>query len=150
MTIGLLGKTTQCSVQTIRYYEREGLLPIPPRSGGNYRIYGQEHVERLQFIRNCRSLDMSHDEIRRLLDFRDSPERQCHEVNTLLDEHVVHVTRRIDQLTMLERELRKLRDRCRAVRAARDCGILRSLAHTPAHDAAASADGHRDLGRTHR
>ena len=50
MTIGLLGKTTQCSVQTIRYYEREGLLPIPPRSGGNYRIYGQEHVERLSSL----------------------------------------------------------------------------------------------------
>ena len=52
MTIGLLGKTTQCSVQTIRYYEREGLLPSPPRSGGNYRIYGQEHVERLRATSN--------------------------------------------------------------------------------------------------
>jgi len=62
-------------VETIRYYEREGLLPVPARTGGNYRLYGTQHVERLRFIRNCRSLDMTHDEIRTLLAFRDGAMR---------------------------------------------------------------------------
>ena len=74
MRIGDLAQATLCPVETIRYYEREGLLPAPARSGGNYRLYGTQHVERLRFIRNCRSLDMTHDEIRTLLAFRDGPE----------------------------------------------------------------------------
>lgn len=59
MKIGELAKLTDCQVETIRYYEREGLLPEPARSEGNYRLYTQAHVERLTFIRNCRSLDMT-------------------------------------------------------------------------------------------
>jgi DNA-binding transcriptional MerR regulator len=59
MRIGILAERTQCQAETIRYYEREGLLPVPPRSQGNYRLYGQTHVERLSFIRHCRSLDMT-------------------------------------------------------------------------------------------
>ncbi|GAD65023.1 MerR family transcriptional regulator, partial [Aquipseudomonas alcaligenes] len=57
MKIGELGKQADCQVETIRYYEREGLLPVPGRSEGNYRVYGKEHLERLVFIRNCRTLD---------------------------------------------------------------------------------------------
>jgi DNA-binding transcriptional MerR regulator len=61
-------------VETIRYYEREGLLREPSRSEGNYRLYTDTHIERLQFIRHCRSLDMTLEEIRNLLRFRDSLE----------------------------------------------------------------------------
>lgn len=64
MKIGELAKVTQTQAETIRFYEREGLLTEPPRSNGNYRLYGQEHLERLAFIRHCRSLDMTLDEIR--------------------------------------------------------------------------------------
>ena len=71
MKIGELAKLTDCQVETIRYYEREGLLPEPARSEGNYRLYTQAHVERLTFIRNCRSLDMTLEEIRSLLNLRD-------------------------------------------------------------------------------
>ena len=67
MKIGELAKITDCQVETIRYYEREGLLPQAPRSESNYRIYGAEHTERLGFIRHCRSLDMTLEEIRVLL-----------------------------------------------------------------------------------
>ena len=68
INIGALAKRTQCQAETIRYYEREGLLPPPARSQGNYRQYDTTHVERLSFIRHCRSLDMTLDEIRALLD----------------------------------------------------------------------------------
>lgn len=64
--IGELAKRTGCEVVTIRYYEKEGLLPEPARSDGNFRLYGAAHVERLRFIRHCRSLDMSLSEIRTL------------------------------------------------------------------------------------
>ena len=64
MKIGELATLTGCPVETIRYYEREGLLPAPSRSAGNYRQYDTAHVERLSFIRHCRSLDMTQEEIR--------------------------------------------------------------------------------------
>jgi Cd(II)/Pb(II)-responsive transcriptional regulator len=95
LKIGDLGKRTDCPVETIRYYEQEGLLPAPARSQSNYRLYGDAHVERLQFIRHCRSLDMTLDEIRSLLRFRDAPEDNCEEVNLLLDQHIGHVARRM-------------------------------------------------------
>lgn len=91
MKIGDLARVTFCSVETVRYYERAELLPAPARSSGNYRLYGSAHVERLRFIRHCRSLDMTHDEIRTLLAFRDAPDKECNEVNALLDEHIGHV-----------------------------------------------------------
>jgi len=91
MKIGELAKLTDCAVETIRYYERENLLPEPARSDGNYRVYTQAHAERLTFIRNCRTLDMTLEEIRSLLAFRDSPQDQCESVNALIDEHIHHV-----------------------------------------------------------
>ena len=149
MKIGDLAQATFCPVETVRYYERAGLLPAPARSGGNYRLYGPAHVERLRFIRHCRSLDMSHDEIRTLLKFRDAPEKQCAEVNALLDEHIGHVARRIDELALLARELKALRSQCRAVRTARDCGIMQSLDCDTGRLAKAD-ESHRRVNRTHR
>ena len=70
--IGDLAKRSGCEVVTIRYYEKEGLLPKPARSGGNFRLYSDVHIERLQFIRHCRSLDMTLSEIRILLGLRDN------------------------------------------------------------------------------
>jgi len=127
MKIGELARAAQTQVETIRYYEREGLLPQAPRSDGNYRIYGPVHVERLAFIRHCRSLDMTLGEIRVLLRFKDAPQAQCGEVNVLLDEHIGHVTTRIRELRQLERQLKALRDQCRTPRDAAHCGILNEL-----------------------
>jgi Cd(II)/Pb(II)-responsive transcriptional regulator len=98
MKIGELAQQAGCSVETIRYYEREGLLPLPGRTAGNYRHYDAAQLERLQLIRRCRSLDMTHDEIRTLLGYRDQPERDCDAVNVLIDEHIAHVRRRIAEL----------------------------------------------------
>lgn len=125
MKIGELAKATQTQAETIRFYEREGLLKEPPRSEGNYRLYGTEHLDRLAFIRHCRSLDMTLDEIRALLRFQDAPRENCHAVNDVLDEHIEHVAARIRELRHLQLELKALRKQCDGVAA--QCGILDGL-----------------------
>ena len=132
MKIGEMAKAAQTQVETIRYYEREGLLAQPPRSDGNYRIYGAEQVERLAFIRHCRSLDMTLDEIRLLLRFKDAPLEDCAEVNALLDEHIGHVATRIRELRQLEKQLKSLREQCAGAQEAAHCGILNELANASA------------------
>lgn len=125
MKIGELAKITQTQAETIRFYERKGLLREPPRTEGNYRLYEAEHLERLAFIRHCRSLDMTLDEIRALLRFQDAPRDNCHAINDVLDEHIEHVARRIRELTHLQKELKALREQCDGVAA--ECGILDGL-----------------------
>ena len=127
MKIGELARLTGTQVETIRYYEHEGLLPETARTEGNFRVYGNAHAERLSFIRNCRSLDMTLDDIRVLLRFKDSPAENCGAVNELLDQHVGHVSSRIRELRQLERQLRDLRDLCQEARDAEHCGILNEL-----------------------
>ena len=127
MKIGELAHTSGTPVETIRFYEREGLLPTPERTEGNYRIYAEAHAGRLGFIRQCRNLDMTLDEVRVLLRFKDAPQADCGEVNTLLDEHIGHVAVRIRELRSLERTLHALRAQCVSPHAAMDCGILRSI-----------------------
>ena len=129
MKIGELAKASGAVVETIRFYEREGLLPQAQRTDGNYRIYGQDHAERLAFIRNCRNLDMTLDEIRALLRFKEAPTENCGEVNTLLDEHIGHVADRIRELKALEKNLKVLRMQCREANASKDCGILNGLSN---------------------
>ena len=126
--IGELAQLTGCLVETIRFYERKGLVPAPVRSDNNYRVYDDAHAARLQFIRHCRSLDMTLEEIRTLLQFKDSPELDFGEVNLLLEKHIGHVADRIAELTALQDQLHALRALCSVTNAARDCGILHSLA----------------------
>jgi Cd(II)/Pb(II)-responsive transcriptional regulator len=127
MKIGELSAATGTPVESVRFYEREGLLPQPARTQGNYRDYAQEHVERLAFIRHCRSLDMTLDEIRVLLRFKDSPGEDCAQVNALLDEHIGHVAERVRELKALQRDLKALRRQCESHQMAKDCGILSEL-----------------------
>ncbi|MBS0366692.1 MAG: Cd(II)/Pb(II)-responsive transcriptional regulator [Proteobacteria bacterium] len=128
MKIGELARLAECPVETIRYYEHEGLLPRPLRSGGNYRLYSREHLERLSFIRNCRALDMMLDEIRQLLRLCDAPRDNCAAAHGLLDEHIAHVAERIGELRQLERRLQALRRQCGPTSAERHCAILDRLA----------------------
>lgn len=127
MRIGALSIQTGVPIDTIRHYEREGLLPPAARTEGNYRIYEAAHAQRLSFIRHCRGLDMALNEIRVLLHFKDAPNEDCGEVNALLDEHIGHVTQRIRELRALEKQLRELRDTCRTTQDAEHCGILHHL-----------------------
>ncbi|MCZ8098910.1 MAG: Cd(II)/Pb(II)-responsive transcriptional regulator [Burkholderiales bacterium] len=148
MRIGELAQVTGTQVETIRYYEKQGLLPEPGRSDGNYRVYGPEHVELLQFIRHCRGLDMSLEEVRVLLRLRDAPAEDCGDVNALLDEHIGHVVRRIKELRTLERQLRDLRARCASETDAAHCGILSELA-VAARATPAASSRERHLGGVH-
>lgn len=127
MKIGELAAHTGYTVEAIRHYERAGLLPAPTRSASNYRQYGQQHLERLQFIRHCRSLDMALAEIRSLLAVRDQPDQSCGAVNAMLDQHIAQVTERIAQLRTLEQQLRAIRGLCGQNLAAKDCAILHKL-----------------------
>jgi Cd(II)/Pb(II)-responsive transcriptional regulator len=127
MQIGQLAEAAQCSVETIRYYEKQSLLPKPDRTTNNYRLYGPKHLQRLRFIRNCRVLGMSQEEIHALLCFAHKPSSNCESVNLLLEEHISHVAVRIEELKDLKRQLSNLRRQCRSKRKTKDCGILYGL-----------------------
>lgn len=127
MKIGAMAKRTECSVETIRFYEKEGLLPAPGRTEGNFRLYNETHAEQLLFIRRCRSLDMSLEEIRLLLKSSENPLADCSAVNALLDEHIDGVAARMAELERLSEQLRVLRQQCGAGGTADQCGILQGL-----------------------
>ena len=146
MTIGELARRTGAGIETIRYYEHEGLLPKPGRTRGNFRSYGPEHAEPLSFVRRCRSLDMALNEIRLLLRFRSAPDENCREVNALLDTHIGHMEERIAELQSLKGQLRALRDKCSGGKSAEQCGIMQGLRAAPG-DRDASGDNH--VSRTH-
>ncbi|MGM9481805.1 Cd(II)/Pb(II)-responsive transcriptional regulator [Roseateles sp. NT4] len=140
MKIGDLSTASATPIETIRFYEREGLLPAPGRTQGNFRVYEAPHLERLQFIRYCRGLDMSLDEVRVLLRFKDAPTEDCGDVNALLDEHIGHVSKRIKELRVLEKELKQLRLRCGESRQADQCGILTGLEEASQEHGVSSAE----------
>ena len=143
MKIGELAQVAQTTVETVRYYEKEGLLPEPARTAGNFRTYGTEHVERLRFVRNCRALDMSHEEIHTLLDLADQPADGCGAINAVFDQHIAHVDERIRELTHLKQQLGALRERCVSEQSVNACGILQGLA---AMETEAKPERHTHLG----
>ena len=145
MKIGDLSRLAETPVETIRYYEREGLLPAPPRSEGNYRVYGQPHLERLAFVRHCRGLDMTLDEIRLLLQVRDDPLGGCDAADALLDAHIDHVSARIRELRQLQKQLEELRQQCTGGQDPAHCGVLQGL-QKPRRVSKASAHVHGTHG----
>lgn len=127
LSIGDLAKATNTKVETIRYYERIGLLPSPARAGsGNYRSYTVEHLGRLSFVRRARDLGFSLEQIRELLGLADQKERSCEAVDAIAREHLSEVERKIADLTALRRELRDLITRCRHNTVA-ECRIIEAL-----------------------
>lgn len=127
MKISDLAKAAQTQPETIRYYERRGLLPEAARTQANYRAYDAGHVQRLAFIRHCRALGMTLAEIAALLAFKDAPEADCSHVNGLIDAHIGHVSQRIKELKALEKELKTLRLLCAGSQQAVGCAILGEL-----------------------
>lgn len=112
MKIGELATITRTSVETIRYYEKIGLMPKPMRTSSNYRVYTEEHVARLRFIRNCRALDLNHEEIWTLLKLEEHPSNRCQETAQVLAGHIKHVQDRIKELSFLESKLIHLNQLC--------------------------------------
>lgn len=127
MKIGELASAAGVQIPTIRFYEQEALLPPPARTAGNYRRYDESHVQRLAFVRHCRSLDMSLDDVRVLLKFKDRQRGPCDEVNELLDKHILQLAKRIEELKSLEGQLIALRAQCCEGQVAERCGILDGL-----------------------
>jgi Cd(II)/Pb(II)-responsive transcriptional regulator len=127
MKIGELAKSTGCDVETVRYYEKAGLLPEPARSDAGYRLYLPEHLERLHFIRHCRSLQMGIPDIRVLLQFKSEPTSACTGVNELLDHHIELIQVQMQKLQSLEEQLIRLREQCTQPHLVEACGILQNL-----------------------
>jgi Cd(II)/Pb(II)-responsive transcriptional regulator len=127
MRIGELGRATGVDGETIRYYEKQGLLPAPARMPNGYRTYEAAHLERLAFVRHCRALDVPLAEIKRLLDFVAHPETDCGDINRLIDEQLARVRARLKSMRALEKQLAGLRARCGAGHVAAECGILQEL-----------------------
>lgn len=127
MRIGELGRATGVDIETIRYYEKLGLLPAPARSANGYRAYGAAHLERLAFVRHCRALDMPLAEIKRLLDLVAHPDADCGDINRLIDDQLARTRARLKSMRALEKQLIALRARCETGHVAAECGILQEL-----------------------
>src|SRR5229473_6158378 len=112
LPIGVLSKQTGCNIETIRYYEKAGLLPIPARSRAGYRRYGSTHLRRLTFIRRARALGFSIEEVRTLLKLADERKRPCAEVRVVAEAHLDDVRAKISDLKAMEHVLRETVARC--------------------------------------
>lgn len=141
MRIGELGQATGVDIETIRYYEKQGLLPEPGRSENGYRVYADKHLERLSFIRHCRALDIPLSEVKRLLEFIEQPNTDCGDIDQLIDTQLAKVRARLKSLKALEKQLSSLRGRCGANHIAGECGILHELV-AAAHKEACVCHGH--------
>jgi DNA-binding transcriptional MerR regulator len=130
LTIGQLGLATGTKIETIRYYEKIGLLPKPRRTTGNYRSYAAEHLERLGFIRRARELGFSIEDVRELLKLAAHGERPCEEVDQLAARHLETTERKIEALVRLRRELRDTLDSCKGGRIA-ECRVIQALSPAP-------------------
>jgi DNA-binding transcriptional MerR regulator len=126
-SIGELARPTGTKVETIRYYERIGLLPAPARTVGNYRAYTRQHLERLNFIRRGRNLGLSLDQVRQLLRLADDPDQPRTEVGRIARQHLVEVERKLADLSALATELRRLIERC-SRGAVAECRVIEALA----------------------
>jgi Cd(II)/Pb(II)-responsive transcriptional regulator len=141
MRIGQLAKQAGVDAQTVRYYEREGLLAAPSRTASGYRAYGPQHVERLNFIRHCRSLDMPLADVKRLLELSSDRGVSCDDVNALVQSHLERVRAKRDALEGLEKQLAALRRHCESGHRVADCGILEELIHAAQGEACACHPG---------
>jgi DNA-binding transcriptional MerR regulator len=127
-SIGALARETGVKVPTIRFYESIGLLPKPPRTESNRRIYGDEAIGRLKFIRHARELGFELPAIRQLLALTDQPQRSCAEVDAIAREHLREIDSRIDRLAALRAEVRRMLKQYMHGRIA-DCRIIEVLGH---------------------
>lgn len=121
--IGELATISKVPVETIRYYEKEALIDAPERAANNYRIYQNRHLKRLLLIRNCRAFDMSLDEIRQII-FATETQNSCLPINEIIQDHLVHIDQRIQELTALKKELSDIQARCEQNHPADNCSII--------------------------
>ncbi|MDX1489606.1 MAG: helix-turn-helix domain-containing protein [Acidiferrobacterales bacterium] len=126
LTIGGLSQHTGCNIETIRYYERIGIIPKPPRTQGGHRLYGREHLKRLTFIRRSRELGFSLEQIRDLLRFVDGKRYTCSQVKAITVEHLEEVRARMRDLKRLEKVLKTMAAQCDRGKVP-DCPVIEAL-----------------------
>ena len=127
MRIGELAKATGTKAETIRYYEREGILPAADRTDSNYRDYSDEHLATFIFVRRARALGFTMAQVRELLALSDHEDKPCRDVDQLVQRQLGEVTRKIADLTSLQDELQHMLRSCQADRIG-ECRIVESLA----------------------
>ena len=126
LTIGRVAKGTGCNVQTIRYYEQIGLLPLPQRSEGTQRIYDESSVQRLSFIRHARELGFPLKAIRDLISLADDPDQSCEAADAIAREQLEDIGKRLQRLQALRHELERMVEQCKGGRIA-DCRVIETL-----------------------
>lgn len=126
LTRGELARVTGCNIETIRYYEKTGMLPDPPRTGAGYRVYSADHVARLRFILRARELGFSMEDIRGLLGLEDRAAPTCAEVKERTERHLADVRARIADLRRIEKVLSATAARCSGGEVP-DCPVLEAL-----------------------
>ncbi|WP_254695134.1 helix-turn-helix domain-containing protein [Leisingera sp. NJS201] len=122
-----MAKATGCNLETIRYYEKTGMMPDPPRTAAGHRIYGQSHVQRLRFILRARELGFAIDEIKGLLGLVDGGTQTCGEVKALTERHLSDVRRKIEDLRRIEKVLAATAGQCSGEDVP-ECPVLEALA----------------------
>jgi len=126
VTIGVLSKQTGCNIETIRYYERIGILSKPPRSEGGHRLYEREQVKRLMFIRRSRELGFPLQEVRTLLRLVDGKRYTCQEVKAVTEQHLDDIKMKISDLRKLQKTLSAISSQCEGG-SVPDCPIIDAL-----------------------
>ena len=129
-TIGQLSKLTDVNIETIRYYEKIGIIPHPPRNSSGYRIYSTPHLERLTFVRRSRELGFSQPEVRKLLTLVDEHRYTCAEVRDMTEKQLLTVRNKISDLRKLERALANMVSECEGGDIP-DCPIVDILSAMP-------------------
>jgi MerR family mercuric resistance operon transcriptional regulator len=128
--IGELSRLTGVNIETIRYYERVGVMPKPSRSDGGHRFYDNEHMKRLAFVKRSRELGFGLDDIRELLGLVDGGSFTCAEVHTITTSHLDDVKRKIADLRRMERVLKSMAAEC-SQGDLPDCPIIDTLSRSP-------------------
>ena len=123
LTIGRLAEITGTNIETIRFYEKSGVVPKPTRTAGNYRSYSLTDIDRLAFIKRTRALGFSLDEVRNLLELSSNRQNDCVQVNEIAARHLAEVNLKIADLLALQRELARAVDACKGG-AVGDCSVI--------------------------
>lgn len=128
LTVGELAQHTDCKVETVRYYEKIGLLPQPPRSPGGHRLYPFDSLKRLTFIRRSRELGFSIEQVRNLLHIIDEPHHTCGEVKALTLAQAHEIQQKINDLKRLQKALNDMASKCKGKSFnVNDCEIIDAL-----------------------
>ncbi len=127
MKIGQVSKQTNIPIQTIRYYESQQLIQSLGRTEGNFRIYDDQVIDQLKFIKHCRLLDLPLNDIKRINELRNNSQAPCNEVDQMIADQIKQLKVKMEELMQLESQLKALSNACTRNKKVSDCGIIKYL-----------------------